>query len=533
MRDKLAKALQVLLESQKVDGGWRYTMMREGESDTLVTLNVVFTLRVAIKAGFAVPEEVLQKAVAFIESNSVIDSSGTPDGTFYYKRGGSVGSPAIAACGNIAIHGTGRFDHPLVLASRDCIQHYYERYSTADIAQGEYPHYRTFYTSIAMYQAGDDYWVPYYRKLTKLWKETQQSDGQFFNHSGDYVYPTACAAIVMQAPLGYFPFYYRSFHPPIPFEVRLKDSHMKPLRRICNRFRRRLRRATLRLGLFKLAVCLIGVLRLLLPLAHIEYPHKTQIALIPPKHGWSVAGGDPFTVRAGIEGVIPDELELWHRSEGNRRWIKEYVRPEVTHVKTTLVSPDYSEVPPEIIESGQLSGLEGTRAYIRFTSSKDLRRVTYQLHGRADRPTRQEKRRRVLVVPRQARPARRPIRRVLRPRRGPESRGPGRYRVGALSNLGAAARGVSGRRVARRQDTRRRGANRVPEPEIRIPRRRLLAGRFGSAEGLAPAARADAGRARRRGPLCPCAAGAVEHVEGGDRRERPPRRVDVPAPGGR
>jgi hypothetical protein len=209
MRDKLAKALQVLLESQKVDGGWRYTMMREGESDTLVTLNVVFTLRVAIKAGFAVPEDVLQKAVAFIESNGVVDSSGTPDGTFYYKTRGSVGSPAIAACGNIAIHGTGRFDHPLVLASRDYIQHYYQRYSTADIAHSEYPHYRTFYTSIAMYQAGDDYWVPYYRKLTKLWQETQQADGQFFNHSGNYVYPTACAAIVMQAPLGYLPFYYR------------------------------------------------------------------------------------------------------------------------------------------------------------------------------------------------------------------------------------------------------------------------------------------------------------------------------------
>ena len=37
MRDKLSRAVQLLLKYQHVDGGWRYKMAREGHSDTLVT----------------------------------------------------------------------------------------------------------------------------------------------------------------------------------------------------------------------------------------------------------------------------------------------------------------------------------------------------------------------------------------------------------------------------------------------------------------------------------------------------------------
>jgi hypothetical protein len=203
MRDKLAKAIQKILEFQKVDGGWRYRMMREGESDTLVTLNVIFTLRVAIKAGFAVPADRIEKAVAFIGRNAL------PDGRFYYKRAGMIGSPAISACGAIAIFGDGKFEDPRVLAANRSIAHYYRRRSVRDIMESEYAFYRTFYTSIALYQAGDEYWVPYYQKMSAVWKEAQEEDGQFFNHSRNSVYPTASALVVMQAPLGYLPFYYR------------------------------------------------------------------------------------------------------------------------------------------------------------------------------------------------------------------------------------------------------------------------------------------------------------------------------------
>jgi hypothetical protein len=203
MRDKLAKAIQVILKFQKVDGGWRYRMMREGESDTLVTLNVIFTLRVAIKAGFAVPADRIDRAVAFVKKN------GLPDGRFHYKWDGMIGSPAISACGAIAIFGSGEFENPFVLAANKRIAHYYRRRSVRDIIESEYAYYRTFYTSITMYQAGDEYWVPYYKKMAEVWKKAQEDDGQFFNHSKNSVYPTASALVVMQAPLGYLPFYYR------------------------------------------------------------------------------------------------------------------------------------------------------------------------------------------------------------------------------------------------------------------------------------------------------------------------------------
>jgi len=202
-RDKLARAIQILLRYQKLDGGWRYKMMKEGESDSLVTLNVLFALRLGIKAGFAVPQKTLDRAVAFIRSN------GIPDGRWYYKRGGRPGTVAISGCGVIAIYGSGAFTDPLVTTANDYILRYYRRYSVEDLLEMSYVIYGTFYTSQAMYMAGDDYWVPWHQKTVEVFEAAQKESGEFYDQHGNKVYPTAMAAVVLQAPYGYLPLYQR------------------------------------------------------------------------------------------------------------------------------------------------------------------------------------------------------------------------------------------------------------------------------------------------------------------------------------
>ncbi|MCX7806350.1 MAG: terpene cyclase/mutase family protein, partial [Planctomycetota bacterium] len=132
MRDKAARAIQCLLRFQKVDGGWRYQMMKEGESDTLVTLNVLFALRLGIKCGFSIPQESLDRAVAFIKSNAI------PDGRWYYKKGGPPGTVAISGCGVIAVYGSGDIRNPLVEAADGYILRYYQRLSPQDLADTPY-----------------------------------------------------------------------------------------------------------------------------------------------------------------------------------------------------------------------------------------------------------------------------------------------------------------------------------------------------------------------------------------------------------
>ncbi|MBM4031575.1 MAG: terpene cyclase/mutase family protein [Planctomycetes bacterium] len=203
MRDKIARAIQIVLRFQKPDGGWRYKMMKEGESDVLVTLNVLYALRVGIAAGFAIPKDVLDRGYRFIEGN------GLPDGRFLYMTGGVPGSVAISGVGALAFHLQGKFDHPLLVAATKYIDFYHKRHSEDDLLDVPYFIYGTWYTSQAMYRAGDEFWHPYYRKIVSTLKKVQQEDGQVFDHRGNAVYPTAVAAIVLQAPLGYMPLYQR------------------------------------------------------------------------------------------------------------------------------------------------------------------------------------------------------------------------------------------------------------------------------------------------------------------------------------
>jgi hypothetical protein len=201
--DKLARAVQVLVRHQKLDGGWRYAMMKEGESDTLVTLNVLLTLRVAIKAGFSVPQESLDRAVAFIKTNAL------PDGRWGYFKGGEPGTVAISACGVIAIYGAGDYKNPQATISNDYVLNYFQRHTVGDLQETPYIIYGTFYCSQSMYMAGDKHWAPWFVKTMELFKASQRESGEFADQFGNKVYPTAMAALVMQAPYGYLPLYQR------------------------------------------------------------------------------------------------------------------------------------------------------------------------------------------------------------------------------------------------------------------------------------------------------------------------------------
>lgn len=212
MRDKLSRAVQVILKYQHVDGGWRYKMMREGASDTLVTVNVLYALRLAVRSGLAVPGEAIERALGFLKARA-LKEDGRWTGEWEYLPGGEPGGPAVAACGAIALYMAARdpkdFQEPRITATITMLGRYYKRYTVADLLEGPYLHYGAFYVSQAMYHAGNTYWHPYYRKMLEVFAASQKSEGQFLDQAGNSVYPTAAAAIVLQAPRGYLPLYLR------------------------------------------------------------------------------------------------------------------------------------------------------------------------------------------------------------------------------------------------------------------------------------------------------------------------------------
>jgi len=212
MRDKISRAIQLLLKNQHVDGGWRYKMMREGNGDTLVTLNVLYALRLAVRSGFSVPADTVDRGIAFIKARAVKEGDRFT-GEWQYLPSGQPGSATVSACGAIAMTMAARepadFKNPRIVATLDYLDAYHKRHSVADLVEMPYIHYGAFYVSQAMYAAGNAYWHPYYHKMLEVCAATQKADGQFEDQAGNTVYPTAAAAIALQAPRGYLPLYLR------------------------------------------------------------------------------------------------------------------------------------------------------------------------------------------------------------------------------------------------------------------------------------------------------------------------------------
>jgi hypothetical protein len=212
MRDKVSKAVQLLFKYQHVDGGWRYKMAREGNSDTLVTVNVLYALRLAVRSGFAVPADSVERALNFLKARA-LKEDGRYTGEWEYLPGGQPGSTAVSACGAIALYMAAKdpkdFQDPRITATIAMLDAHYKRHTIADLLETSYLHYGAFYVSQAMYHAGNSYWHPYYKKMLEVFAASQQSEGQWFDQSGNSVYPTAGAAIVLQSPRGYLPLYLR------------------------------------------------------------------------------------------------------------------------------------------------------------------------------------------------------------------------------------------------------------------------------------------------------------------------------------
>ncbi len=202
-QDVLARGIQAVQRSQKLDGGWRYQFSREGASDMSVTGNVLWVLRTAKKCGFTVDSEAIAKGVEYIQQCAL------PDGTFRYRVWGLEASPSLGGTGIIALVNDGRLDHPLIMPARDRIEYDYRRYTVEDLKERRFFVYGAWYASIAMYMSGDDYWIPWFEKTRSVLRAMQRSDGEVADEFDNTVYTTAMAAMLLQTPYGFLPLYER------------------------------------------------------------------------------------------------------------------------------------------------------------------------------------------------------------------------------------------------------------------------------------------------------------------------------------
>ncbi len=190
LREKLTRAVNLIVQTQNDEGGWRYFARRD-DADLSVTVCQVMALRAARDAGVHVPKQTIDRAVEYVKRCQ------NDDGGFMYTLQGREPSEfARSAAGVVTLQSAGIYHGPeLEKAVR-----YLERFTPGKVQQrpGFY-YYGHYYAVQAMWHTGGDHWQAWYPAIRDELVGGQQRDGWWLSDYGPE-YATAMACVILQVP---------------------------------------------------------------------------------------------------------------------------------------------------------------------------------------------------------------------------------------------------------------------------------------------------------------------------------------------
>jgi hypothetical protein len=206
LHDKLRQAVQVILDAQNHEGGWRYDP-RPSTADISVTVCQMMALRAARNAGVGVPKSVADECVKYVKRCQ--DRAG---GWFRYQASGGPGgggpqSFARTAAGVAALNSAGVYKGEEVekglkflLANKPPAPGRGSGFGRPDVNYF-YGHY---YAVQAMWTAGGDRWAGWFPQIRDELLDGQRPDGGWIDANCPH-YATAMACLILQVPNNYLP----------------------------------------------------------------------------------------------------------------------------------------------------------------------------------------------------------------------------------------------------------------------------------------------------------------------------------------
>jgi hypothetical protein len=197
---KLENAIQMTIKAQGSEGGWRY-QPNSPDADISVTAVQVVSLRAAANAGIKVPEETVNKAMAYIKR-----CQNNADGGFSYQTTQHGSGPARTGAGLLCLaltnqKGSSEWDKGLKYLVDHPLQSY-------DWMYKQHEFYAYYYCTQAFYQAGGQPWKTWFTYMRDRLVESQQPEGYWSEYSGaGREYATAMSVLVLQVPAGLLPIY--------------------------------------------------------------------------------------------------------------------------------------------------------------------------------------------------------------------------------------------------------------------------------------------------------------------------------------
>jgi hypothetical protein len=199
LRDKLSRAVDLIVRTQNDEGGWRY-QPRKADADLSVTICQVMALRAARNAGLRVSSETIDRCVDYVKRSQ------NPDGGFRYVLSGNDSAFPRSAAGIVALYSAGIYEGQEIERGLA----YLERFPPRVGPGGEdgYFFYGHYYAVQAMWQAGGPPWEKWYTAIRDVLIARQQADGSWRDATGSE-YGTAMATIILQMPDNSVPIFQR------------------------------------------------------------------------------------------------------------------------------------------------------------------------------------------------------------------------------------------------------------------------------------------------------------------------------------
>jgi prenyltransferase beta subunit len=203
IREKLKKAVLLIITSQNREGGWRY-QPGSTDADLSVTVTQIMALRAARNAGIHVPKEVVDKCTAYVKRSQ------NADGGFMYMAHGGSSAPPRSAAGVVALQSAGIYEGKEIEKGLEyLLQNYLPLPSGRSTRRQSHYFYGHYYAVQAMWQAGGDYWDKWYPAIRDELLKTQSPQGYWEDSSVCAEYGTAMAVIVLQTPNTHLPIFQR------------------------------------------------------------------------------------------------------------------------------------------------------------------------------------------------------------------------------------------------------------------------------------------------------------------------------------
>ena len=193
MKDRLRKAVQLIVDCQNRNGGWSYFPKIEDRTDLSVTVMQTMAVRSAVDAGIFVPQVTIEKAVKAIKG-----CYSEKEGGFGYTGPNDVKFSTTGA-GLAALQTVGVY--------RDRTIEQAIRYLQANAfgSKKEWFWYGHYYISVAMYHEGGPAWEEYYPKVLRHALDAVGSR----SHRNLPLWENCFMALVLGMPCRYIPIYQR------------------------------------------------------------------------------------------------------------------------------------------------------------------------------------------------------------------------------------------------------------------------------------------------------------------------------------